>query len=59
MKLTIGLAQISPRLGDVQANLGKHLQFIERAEAQSVDLLVFPELSLTGYMLQDLVHEVA
>jgi predicted amidohydrolase len=59
MKLTIGLAQISPRLGDVQANLDKHLQFIERAEAQGVELLVFPELSLTGYMLQDLAHEVA
>ena len=59
MKLTIGLAQISPRLGDVQANLDKHLQFIERAEAQGVELLVFPELSLTGYMLQDLVHEVS
>jgi len=59
MKLTIGLAQISPRLGDVQANLDKHLQFIEQAAAQGVELLVFPELSLTGYMLQDLVHEVA
>ena len=59
MKLTIGLAQISPRLGDVKANLGKHLQFVEQAVEQGVQLLVFPELSLTGYMLQDLVHEVA
>ncbi len=59
MKLTLGLAQISPRLGDVQANLGKHLEFVERAAGQGVQLLVFPELSLTGYMLQDLVHEVA
>jgi NAD+ synthase (glutamine-hydrolysing) len=59
MKLTIGLAQISPRLGDVQANLGKHLDFIQRASDQGVELLMFPELSLTGYMLQDLVHEVA
>jgi predicted amidohydrolase len=59
MKLTIGLAQISPRLGDVQANLDKHLRFIEQAAGQGVELLMFPELSLTGYMLQDLVHEVA
>ena len=59
MNTTIGLAQISPRLGDVKANLEKHLQFVERASAQGVELLVFPELSLTGYMLQDLVHEVA
>jgi len=59
MKLTIGLAQISPRLGDVKANLDKHLVYVEQAAAQGIDLLVFPELSLTGYMLQDLVHEVA
>jgi NAD+ synthase (glutamine-hydrolysing) len=59
MKLTIGLAQISPRLGDVKANLGKHLTFVERAAAQGVELLVFPELSLTGYMLQDLAHDTA
>ena len=59
MKLTMGLAQISPRLGDMKANLDKHLEFVERAAGQGVQLLVFPELSLTGYMLQDLVHEVA
>jgi len=59
MKLTIGLAQISPRLGDVKANLDKHLLYVEQAAAQGVELLVFPELSLTGYMLQDLVHDTA
>lgn len=59
MELKIGLAQISPRLGDVQTNLDEHLRYIEQAVAQGVELLVFPELSLTGYMLQDLVHEVA
>ncbi|HLF25492.1 MAG TPA: nitrilase-related carbon-nitrogen hydrolase [Anaerolineae bacterium] len=57
--LTVGLAQIYPKLGDVRANCELHLQFIERAVAQQVDLLVFPELSLTGYTLQDLVREVA
>jgi len=59
MKLLIGLAQISPRLGNVQANLDKHLALIEQAEAQGAQLLVFPELSLTGYMLQDLAHDTA
>jgi predicted amidohydrolase len=34
-------------------------QWIERARGQGVDLLVFPELSLTGYLLQDMVHEVS
>ncbi len=59
MKLTIGLAQISPRLGDLQANLDKHLSYAEQAAGQGVELLIFPELGLTGYMLQDLVHDVA
>ncbi len=59
MKITIGLAQIHPKLADVPANLDKHVHYIDRAKAADVDLLVFPELSLTGYNLQDLVYEVA
>lgn len=59
MRLNIGLAQIYPKLGDVQANLAKHLDYIARAEAENVDLLIFPELSLTGYQVQDLIPEVA
>ena len=59
MKLTIGLAQFKASLGDVKTNLARHLALIEQAAAQDVQLLVFPELSLTGYSLQDLVHEVA
>lgn len=59
MRVNIGLAQIYPKLGDVSANLNKHLDYIDRAAAQKVDLLVFPELSLTGYQVQDLVPEVA
>lgn len=57
MNLSIALAQINTRLGDVQANLEKHLSIVQ--EAQGADLLIFPELSLTGYVLQDLVASVA
>ncbi|MFW5690909.1 MAG: nitrilase-related carbon-nitrogen hydrolase [Chloroflexota bacterium] len=59
MHVRIGLAQIYPKLGDVQANLEKHLAWVNRAAEQNVDLLLFPELSLTGYQVQDLVPEVA
>lgn len=59
MKLTIALAQINTRLGDVQANLEKHLVWAERARKDGADLVLFPELSLTGYVLQDLVPAVA
>src|SRR5829696_8630622 len=59
MKMNLALAQISTTLGDVEANLEKHLNYITQAKDQNVDLLVFPELSLTGYVLQDLVATVA
>ncbi len=59
MRITIGLAQIYPKLGDIQHNLAAHLQTIEAARERGVDLLVFPELSLTGYQVQDLVPEVS
>ncbi len=57
--LTLGLAQIKTQLGDVQANLAKHMGYIERAAQQGVELLVFPELSLTGYVVQDLAPMLA
>ncbi len=59
MRLNVGLAQIYPKIGDVKTNLQKHLEYIDRAVEAGVDLLVFPELSLTGYQVQDLVPEVA
>ncbi|MBN2470168.1 MAG: carbon-nitrogen hydrolase [Anaerolineae bacterium] len=59
MKLNAGIAQIHPKIGDIPANLAQHLEYIERAKAQAVDLLIFPELSLTGYNIQDLVSELA
>jgi NAD+ synthase (glutamine-hydrolysing) len=59
MTLRLALAQISTKLGDVPANLDKHLEYIRRARKASAGLIVFPELSLTGYVLQDLASAVA
>jgi predicted amidohydrolase len=58
-RLTVGLAQIDCRLGDVEGNVERHLAWIERARRQEIDLLVFPELSLTGYRLLHLTPRVA
>jgi len=58
-ELKVALAQISPFLGDVRRNLSVHLERIEQAREQGAQLLCFPELSLTGYVLRDLVPEVA
>jgi len=57
--LRMAMAQISPVLGDRRRNLSKHLEQIEAARRQGDDLIVFPELSLTGYFLRDMVPEVA
>jgi len=59
MKLSIALAQMNTVLGNVQHNLEKHLKLIDQAQANGADLIIFPELSLTGYVLQDLVPTVA
>ncbi len=53
------LVQISPRLGDIRKNLDLHLEFIEKARRRKASLIIFPELSLTGYTLMDLVPDVA
>ena len=55
----IGIAQIGPRLGDVAANLALHEAALERARGDGLDLLIFPELSLAGYHLRDMVADVA
>jgi predicted amidohydrolase len=57
--LSVGVAQITPRLGDLQANLSQCEHAVWQAREQSLDLLVFPELSLTGYHLRDMVATVA
>jgi predicted amidohydrolase len=57
--MKVGLVQMTPHLGDVAKNLALHLHYIEKAKKKNVDLLIFPELSLTGYTLKDLVEEVA
>jgi predicted amidohydrolase len=59
MKLNIALAQINTSLGNVETNLEKHLAMVKEASASGADLILFPELSLTGYVLQDLVPTVA
>jgi predicted amidohydrolase len=57
--LRIALAQIAPRLGALEANLATHHERLHEAREAGADLVVFPELGLTGYQLQDLAGEVA
>jgi predicted amidohydrolase len=55
----VGLAQIAPRLGRLDDNIARHHELIEEARGNGADLVVFPELGLTGYQLQDLASELS
>jgi predicted amidohydrolase len=55
----IALAQLAPRLGEVDANVELAAGWLQRAAGEGAQLTVFPELALTGYLLSDLVPEVA
>lgn len=58
MDCRLVVAQTNPRLGDLRANLEDHLQLLDAAIG-SADLVLFPELSLTGYFVRDQVDELA
>jgi len=57
--MKIALAQIAPHLGNLEKNWDLHQEAAAKARQAQADLLVFPELSLTGYKLRDLVESVA
>ena len=59
MDFTVALAQIKPKLGCLDDNLELIEAAIERGITEGADLIVFPELALTGYFLKDLVPDVA
>jgi predicted amidohydrolase len=59
VSIRVAIAQINPKLGDLGANMSLYEENIRRAAKEAADLLLFPELSLTGYYLRDTVPSVA
>jgi predicted amidohydrolase len=55
----LAIAQIAPALGDLERNLSLHEKVAREAISRGIDVLIFPELSLTGYFLKDQVPSVA
>ena len=55
--MKIALGQINPTVGDLPGNSDLMLRFAERAANANADVIVFPELSLTGYPPRDLVEK--
>ncbi|MBS7622024.1 carbon-nitrogen hydrolase family protein [Candidatus Bathyarchaeota archaeon] len=58
-KFLTALAQISCQRGDKRANIQKIEEYTERAKRQGAELVIFPELSLTGYTIRDELYELA
>ena len=53
--MRIAVAQYNPTIGDLEGNTSKTIDFIVKAKEQKCDLVVFPELSITGYPPRDLL----
>ncbi|MDP3560876.1 MAG: NAD+ synthase [Legionellaceae bacterium] len=53
--LTLLMAQINPTVGAVESNANKIIQIITSQQSKH-DIIVFPELALTGYPLEDLIY---
>ncbi len=58
-KFNLAIGQIKPKLGDLKCNMERHLEFANEAKHGGAHLILFPELSLTGYSVRDLNAEVA
>ena len=54
MKLRVALAQINPTVGDLQGNAALITKYTEQASKAGADVIVFPEMVLTGYPVEDL-----
>jgi predicted amidohydrolase len=59
MDFSLALAQIDPVLGDLDRNITAHCAMAERAAKAGARMVVFPELSLTGYSVKDMHWDLA
>ena len=58
-RITLALAQISSKREDKRENLKKIEELTIKAKEHSADLVIFPELCLTGYVVRDQLYELA
>lgn len=57
--MKVAVAQTTAVLGDIEKNIEHHLEFCDKAIKNKADMIVFPELSLTGYTVKDLNFELS
>jgi NAD+ synthase (glutamine-hydrolysing) len=54
MKLSVALAQINPTVGDLAGNSALVSQYVQSAKTAGAHIIIFPEMILTGYPVEDL-----
>lgn len=59
MSYTIAVAQTDPAVGNLEKNIRQHVAFVKGAIAKKAKVVIFPELSLTGYSVKDLNWDLA
>lgn len=53
------IAQINSVLGDLNKNIARHIECCNKAIENKADMIIFPELSLTGYSVKDINYDIA
>lgn len=57
--MKLALAQINPTVGDLEGNVARILAAVKQAAPQGPDLIVFPEMALTGYPPRDILLDAS
>jgi predicted amidohydrolase len=57
--MKIRAVQFSPALGNAEKNVEFQSQQIKKAAGEGIDLIIFPELSISGYHMRDIVYDVS
>ncbi|KDR82967.1 hypothetical protein GALMADRAFT_151975 [Galerina marginata CBS 339.88] len=53
VNLRVGVVQLAPKIGQVQANLARARELCRKIQPRSLDLLCFPEMAFTGYVFEN------
>ena len=54
--MRVALAQVNPRLGDIEFNSALVMEYVRKAQGQGAHLVLMPEMVITGYPVEDLSH---
>jgi len=57
--MKVRIVQFSPVLGDIEANFNYHKSKVVEAVNDGQNLIVFPELSLSGYHMKDIIYDIS